>query len=206
MADGKTHVKYHNLFWFPSLILSLFSSFLFFRHNIFILCLFNAFFILNYWLAENFVSPDLDLISISGQDGRMIGSGKYISNSLGKGYLSKIVGFFVGIPGLLFSQHSSNYSYAMQFFGGHRNFWSHSFIISTIGRIIWFNLLVFIGLGLIYSFGVTVWEWSGTFSYDLFLDIWLLPYLSAQFLAWLISDSIHLFLDTEFWKGYTQNK
>ena len=187
MADGATHVKYHNRFWIPALICSGILSFLLFKHNILQLILFNLFFVLNYWMGENLVSCDLDLLSISGQDGRMLTEGKK--------------NIFIGFLGLLFALWSMVYSWIMQFLGGHRNIFSHGIILGTLGRILWFNIPIIFILSNIYSFGVVHWHWSSNFSYELYLDIWLVPYLCAQFLAWFITDDIHIILDTDFAKN-----
>ena len=140
------------------------------------------FYILFYFLGENYVSPDIDLISISGQDGRMLSLGKK--------------NFIFGIFGLLFAIWSMVYSWINQFLGGHRNFWSHSLVISTIGRMIWFNIpFVVILWGV-----VAYWGWADWY-YQIYLDVYLVSLLLAQFCAWSFSDTIHLIYDSEWAKG-----
>ena len=208
MADGKNHQLAHNKFWIPSIILALIAGFVIFRDSFFQVFLFDVFFLIFYWLGENVVSPDLDLISISGQDGRMITFGMDVTKKLRSGFFSKLIGFFIGIPTLLFSNWSSFYSYTMQFLGGHRNFWSHSLFVSTLGRMIWFNTIIAFILWFLFLHGRQYWNWSNDISFNLYLDIWLEPFSMAQFLAWVISDSIHIAMDTEYAKGrwYKVNK
>ena len=136
-------------------------------------------------MGEKLISPDLDLISISGQDGRAL---SYIKKNP-----------LLGIFGLFFALWSMVYSWCMIPLGGHRNMWSHGLIIGTIGRMIWFNLpLTIIGYMVSYNLiGI-----KSDFYYNLWMDYWLLPYLAAQFLAWNFSDAIHILLDQEFVKGW----
>jgi uncharacterized metal-binding protein len=201
MTDGVTHVKYHNKFWIPSLVFSAIINILIFRNNFVQLILFESFFVICYWLGENIIGPDLDLISISSQDGRMITFGEKVAKKLSRlGFIGSIIGFFVGIIPFMFSAWSSFYAYTMQFLGGHRNIFSHSPILSTLGRMIWFNIIIFIILLNVYSIGVANWNWSSNYVFELYLDIWLFDYFLAQFIAWSISDLIHLFLDSERFK------
>ena len=176
---------------------------MFFRDNIFQFALYEIFFILFYWIGENIVSCDLDLISISGQDGRAITFGKKdISDKLARriGFFSKIIGYAVGIIPFLFSQWSAFYSYTMQFLGGHRNPFSHSLVLSTVIRMIWFDVIFYVMANQIYASGVSAWHWTGSIWFDLYMDIWLIPVLAGQFIAWSITDVMHLILDSEWAK------
>jgi len=168
-------------------------SLLLFKNNFIGLVLFNLFFIINYALGENFIGNDLDLISINGEDGRMLAVGKK--------------NFFLGLIGLFFMLWWTIYAWLILFVGGHRSWASHGILIGTLGRILWFNVPLVILLNGIYGFGVTRWGWTSNFGYELFLDIWILPYLISQFLAWIITDLTHLLLDSSWAKFrlYTPN-
>jgi len=172
-----------------------------FNVEFFRLFVFDVFYIVFYLIGENLVSPDLDLISISGQDGRLITFGQKFAVKFKKyGFLAKIAGFFVGLPSFFFSLWSAFYAYGCQFVGGHRNWLSHSPIIGTIGRMIWFNIMIFGWMWILYLYGTTNWGWK-SFEYQFYLDAWLFPALLGQFLAWNISDGIHLVLDSKWAKG-----
>ena len=45
-----------------------------------------------------------------------------------------------------------------------------------------------------------MWHWTGSIYFDLYLDVWLVPVLVGQFMAWTITDATHLLLDTEWAK------
>ena len=196
----------HNKFWIPSIVLALVASFVIFRSDFAQVFLFNIFFILFYWMGENLISCDLDLISISGQDGRLISFGKHVADKLKKiGFFGKIIGFFVGLLPFMFSQWSAAYSYTMSFVGGHRSFWSHSLVLSTLIREIWFDIPFAILLYFVFNYGALNWGWKNIV-FETYMDIWLYPLLLAEFIAFTFTDSIHLFLDSVWFKDYNNKK
>ena len=204
MADGHTHVAYHNKLWIPSVAISVAIALIYFGNNFLHLILFEIFFILFYWIGENLVSCNLDQIGVGSQDARAITFGKKdISDKLEKkiGFVSKFIGYFLGIIPFLFSEWSAFYAYTNQFLGGHRNPFSHSLVLSTILRMIWFDVIFYMMANQIYASGVSGWHWTGTMYFDLYMDVWLVPVLVSQFIAWTITDATHLTLDTEWAKG-----
>jgi hypothetical protein len=208
MAPGQIHVAYHNRLWIPAIGISIALGKIFFSNNFIHLAIYEISFLLFYWIGENIVSCDLDLISISGQDGRAITFGKKdISDKLQKkiGFLSKIIGYLIGIIPFMFSQWSAFYSYSMQFLGGHRNPFSHSLVLSTILRMIWFDVVFYLMANQIYATGISSWHWTGSMYFNLYMDVWLVPILAGQFAAWSITDATHLLLDTEWAKGKLYN-
>jgi hypothetical protein len=201
MAPGNVHRYYHDKFWLFGFLISFGIGIIVFRNNLFHLMIYEISYVIFYWLGENVVSPDLDQIVVGSQDAKLITFGEKIAIRLKKlKFLAKIIGFFVGLPALFFSLWSAVYAYGNQFLGGHRNFWSHSFMISTVGRMIWFDIVIFIGIWNFYLFGVKSWRWNTSLSFEFYLDVWLFSALLGQFLAWTISDSIHLILDSRWAK------
>jgi hypothetical protein len=206
LADGKTHVEYHNKFWIPSLVFSIIIDILIFRNSFVQMILFESFFVICYWLGENIISPDLDLISINSSDGRLISFGKHVANKLKKiGCVGGIIGFFIGLIPFAFSQWSAAYSYAMSFIGGHRSFWSHSLVLSTLIREIWFDIPFAILLYFVFNYGALTWGWKNIV-FETYMDIWLYPLFLAEFIAFTFTDSIHLFLDSAWFKDYNNKK
>jgi hypothetical protein len=201
LAPGTVHVLWHNKAWILAWGMSTLIGIIIFNVSFFRLFVFEIFYILFYLIAENLVSPDIDLISISGQDGRLITFGEKLAVRLKRfGFFAKIIGFFVGLPSFFFSLWSAFYAYGCQFFGGHRSWLSHSPVVGTIGRMIWFNILILGMMWILYLYGVSAWTWKN-FGYEFYLDVWLIPALLGQFLAWNISDGIHLTLDSKWAKG-----
>lgn len=186
MSDGKTHRKYHDMGWFIIIPLSLILAIMFpvfvpkFNPILFVV-FFNLLF-----LTGNVIEPDNDLLSLSTSDGIMLS-------------LKHLTGFFVfdfvlGFIGLLLIIWSLIYAYFIGWVGSHRSIFSHGHIIGTAIRAIWWNIPVVLmmrEIALYYSFK--------DYYFEFYADIWLNAYLLG-FLALLISDEIHLVLDTTWFK------
>ena len=187
MAPGIEHCKAHNKLWIPSIITGIVESiilqYFFKNYNEWFIVIFILFYLLCYSIAEHYISPDLDLLSISGQDGRALTK---IKNNV-----------ILGIVGLLFAMWSMVYSWIMQFFGGHRGL-SHTFILGTLTRMIWFNTPIFFILWFL------KWYWGFEWNkiwYNFYMDWWLFGYVLGQFFSWLFSDVVHSVMDSEYAKN-----
>lgn len=187
MADGRTHEKYLRKGW--AVIIPLGAVLLIaFRWN----WLYPLFLYLNFALCD-FIDPDLDH--------GIVTKGEWDALRIAKRY-------YLGLIGAIFVAYSFIYAYLI---GKHRSWKSHGWIIGTIGRMIWFNLPL--GTLVAYMVNHSIVNW-GTPSWDIvgfnyyWMNVWLKPYLLAQFIAWSIGDGTHLLLDTEWAKGnlYTPNK
>ena len=185
IADGITHRKYLNLGWIGVLPLSFYvSGYLYQFGYSFILS--EIFCIYNYSLCR-IIDPDSDHLSIT------------VSESSGSRFFERIP-ILGGIFKAVWLAYTTLYAGIMLIFGGHRNFLSHSLIISTIGRMIYFNIPCFLLMRWIYFQYYPDWD------IDIFWNMynmgtWAIPYFSTQFIFMSIGDGIHLLLDTEIVKG-----
>ncbi len=142
---------------------------------------------LNLALCD-FIDPDLDLISITKSEGDMLRTMKR---------------FKLGFIGALFVSWWFLYAYIISLVGSHRSKWSHSLVVGTIGRQVWFNIPIFFGVYIFINHSITIW---GTPPFEeigfryLWMTSWLKPYLITQFVAWTIGDGIHLFKDKIIFK------
>jgi len=111
--------------------------------------------------------------------------------------------FWVGFLGALFLSYSFLYSYVIGLAGGHRSWLSHGWIIGTLGRMVFYNIPLIVFLNVLYSYAISNWGWSTSVGVlkSFYFDMWGIPYLSMQFLAWLYGDGVHLILDTNWAKG-----
>jgi uncharacterized metal-binding protein len=134
-----------------------------------------------------FIDPDEDQIGITLSEGRALRGTKNINP-------------FIGFIGAFHVAYWLIYAYMIGLVGGHRSVFSHGWIIGTVLRIIYFNIPFAVGLWLFYNWAVVNWGWHDPI-WSLYLDWWLAPYLLSQFLAWFVSDGMHLILDTE-WAKY----
>lgn len=185
IAPGHVHRKYLNLGWIIALPVSYFFSIFmaeqgYSRFYSFIFCIWN------YWLCR-LIDPDLDHASLS------------ISEGTGMRFFEKI--WFVGwIFRALWMGMTAIYAGIMLQFGGHRSFLSHSFIVGTIGRIIFFNAPIFYFFYWKEISEVGVFIWSNMY-YRWNMQTWLIPFYFSQMLMLSIGDTIHLILDTEIVKN-----
>ena len=188
MADGITHRKYLNKGWIIILPLGIVVTSITFSLTPY-WYLYGLFLYLNYFLAR-YIDCDSDHISYTMAESDLV-------NSLKK--MNIVFGFF----GAMFVGYGFLYSYLISLVGGHRSFFSHSVPVGTVGRIIFFNLPVAKWCWDFYNFGLQKWGWiiSIGFYESTKMQIWLIPYLSMQLLAWCIGDIIHLILDQEWAKG-----
>ena len=184
MADGVTHLKYHDRLWIVAIIVMAIIGYILYSMGINPIE-YIVLYMIFYGIGEYFISPDLDLLSVTGQDGRAL---TLIKSNV-------ILGCLLGLP---FAMWSLIYSWFMQLLGGHRNPWSHGIIIGTLGRMLWFNLPLTL-VGIVVSL---IMQWPrGTWGYNLYLDLWFPSYIYAQFTAWFMSDLWHIILDTQWAKG-----
>jgi hypothetical protein len=188
MSDGATHHFYYKKIFFPIILpVSIAITFLLIGSKINPI-LFLVFCFIQYWLAS-FIGPDLDLPGLNDDDGRMMRFGKKLNRLLTIfGYLTVAYWFF--------------YAWIMSLFGGHRSKLSHGIIIGTVGRIVYFNIPVFLGLFLFYRYGYINWGWRN-FWYQLYMDFWFYAYIFSQFVIWNLTDGLHLALDSKWFKRYS---
>lgn len=188
IADGATHVAYHNRLWIPAIVVGVCEAFAFINIPFYNIYIFIMCYIVFYYLGENFLSPDLDLQSLSGQDARMIALRK----------LNIIFGLF----GLFWSLWSFIYAWIIN---GHRRALSHGWILGTLFRLFFYNIPFVFILNMIGTYN----GWFlPQYWYEFYCEYWLVSYLLASFCALFFSDGIHLILDTEYAKGklYTPMK
>jgi len=186
MADGKTHNFYNRFGWgiiVPTSIVILIYSIIAENWQGILFAILSP---ANFYIT-NYLSPDADLLGITSEEGRAMRKSKKFTP----------IG---GLIGIIWVNWWTVYAYIMSYFGGHRG-WSHAHIVGTLSRMIHFNipplaLLIIGGNWLKDYFG-----WNSLF-YELYLDIWIFPYLLSQFFAWTISDEIHYFLDSNLFKKY----
>lgn len=187
MADGEIHRQYLRKGWLVVVPIGI-AIFLFvLAGNLPNPLLYPLFFYFNYLLCE-VIDPDLDLFSVTIAEGIFLRTTKK---------------FYIGFIGALFVSYSFLYSYIIGLFGGHRSRLSHGWVIGTLGRMVFYNIPFYLLFVNIYSYGLAHWGWSTqTAMQDSFyMDVWLIPFLQMQFLAWFVGDGIHLTLDSE-WSKY----
>lgn len=178
LADGVTHFIWYKRSIILAIPLGLLYTFL--LKDIVNPFLFALFYSINYSLAI-VVEPDLDQLGLTSSEGRAMRGSKRA---------------FFGLFGAFWVMWWFLYAWLIGLVGGHRSVFSHGIGIGTVGRIIWFNLPFAVVLYILARY----WGWEDWW-YQLYLDIWLLPYILSQFLAWFLSDGFHLMLDTEWSKG-----
>ena len=185
MADGVTHRRYLNLGWILVIPLSFYISYLFYLGGYNFL-LTEIFCLYNYWLCR-MLDPDADILQIT------------VGESTGNRLLEKIP-LFGGVLRALWMSYTTLYAGIIMMFGGHRSIMSHGLLIGTIGRILYFNLPLFLFLRWIYFKYYEVWVFNN-FWYLFFMDKWFIPYYGAQLIFMFIGDGIHLILDLEIAKN-----
>ncbi len=140
----------------------------------------------NYWLCR-FTSPDIDHISINLDEGE------------GMRFLEKIpiIGWILRA---LWLSYTTFYAGIMLALGGHRSFFSHSLIVGTGGRIIFFSIPFWALLYIVETRNGNVWNWGNVYN-KFNMQYWLIPLYFSQSIMWTIGDAIHLLLDTEIVKN-----
>jgi hypothetical protein len=133
-----------------------------------------------YWIG-NFLEPDSDLISLSSSDGAML--------------RLRQINIIIGFWGLLLAIWSMIYAWIIN---KHRSFWSHSIFVSTVIRVIWWNIPIFFILSQIAFYNHWIFE---EMFYQAYSEYWIYGYFLAMFSALFFSDCIHIVLDTEAAKG-----
>ncbi len=185
MADGVSHRRFLDLGWGIALPVSFwFSGLMYIQGYNYWFSL--IFCIWNYWLCR-LIDPDLDLLGAS------------TAESTGMKILRKIpiIGWILVASWMAYTTFYAGIIYSL---GGHRSIASHSLIIGTIGRMIFFNIPFWLFIYWERLRTGNVWNFREVYS-DWRMDIWLYPYYFSQFLMLSIGDAIHLLLDTEMVKG-----
>jgi hypothetical protein len=129
----------------------------------------------------NIVGPDLDQITITDQEGRALRG-------------TKKSGCIIGFFGALWVAYWFMYAWLISLFGGHRSWASHGFEIGTIIRMAYYNFGIVATVFEFENFIKYLWQ-SPIITFNLHLNIWLIPYLVTQFVSWSVADGIHLILD-----------
>ena len=187
MADGLTHIKYLRMGWYVIIPLGIILwgfVYLFGETNSY---LYAIFLYLNFMLCE-IIDPDLDQLGLTSSEGRIL---RFTRR------------FYLGFLGALFVSYSFIYAYIIGLFGGHRSPLSHGVLLGTIGRIVFYNIPIFLIFYGIYSYGLINWSWIPAVSvyHSFAMEKWFPQYIFSQFTAWFVGDGIHLILDTEWAKG-----
>lgn len=187
MADGETHLKYLKLGWYiiiPLGVLLMGIMYVVGEKNSY---LYPFFLYLNFLLCE-IIDPDNDLMGLTSAEGRILRFTKK---------------YYLGFFGALCVAYGFIYAYIIGLFGGHRSVVSHGVGIGTMGRMIFYNIPVFLILWGVYSYGLVNWGWIPSISlYKSFaMEKWFSQYIISQFSAWFIGDGIHLILDSQWAKG-----
>lgn len=188
IADGVTHREYLNKGWFfifpLGLLICIFSN----SSYWYIYLLFTYY---NYYWCR-YIDPDSDLSVFTHSEAGAVSDLKKIN-------------IFLGLFGAFFAGYSFVYSYIAGIFGGHRKPFSHGWVIGTIGRMIFFNIPLFLALTYFNNYAVTNWGiengWTKSIWFNLYMGVWFFPYIVTQFISWNVGDGIHLILDTEWAKG-----
>lgn len=205
MADGRTHELYLRRLGRPLSVpvggfLLLFFGILYF-----------IFFYFNFFICE-FLDPDADQMGLTKSEGDVLRTAqKFKIGFLGAVWVSWwfIYSYIIGVGSRIPDYRKKNgikktilfaLSPIRWLFRGHRSIGSHGIIIGTTGRMIWFNIPIFV---LLYLFSSSYWGSSDIFylSYQLYVDYWLIPYLVSQFVAWTLGDAVHVLLDSDLAKG-----
>lgn len=144
----------------------------------------------NYWLCR-LLDPDLDMM------------GATTSESTGIRILRRVP--LVGWLLLAFwVSYTTFYAALISSLGGHRSWASHSLIVGTIGRIIFFNIPMWVFIYWERLRTGNTWDFQQSYI-DWRMDLWLYPYYLSQFIFLGLGDSIHLLLDTQWVKGVLYN-
>lgn len=191
MADGDTHQRYMRAWGWPLVPIIAIALFILSQYDI----LYLIFPAINYVLCD-FISPDLDQLGLTKDDGDMMRTARK---------------YRIGLLGAFSVMWWFLYAYIISWFGGHRSWASHGVIVGTIGRVVFFNIPIAALLFIVYDYGVlhAGWPtWSQIGWRYFYMDVWVKPYLISQLTVWLLGDGIHLILDTEWAKGklYEPNK
>ncbi len=174
MADGVQHeIALRKYGWPQIIVIAIVWGY--FSKDI----LYPLFILYNFVFCE-FLDPDADQISLTKAEGDTLRTSKQ---------------YRMGLVGAIWVAYGIIYAYFSGLFGGHRSRFSHSIFPGTVTRMMWANIPVFY---MVYNIGVLTlpphYNIQETFL-ALYMDTWLLPYLSTQFVAWAIGDGIHLWKD-----------
>lgn len=134
-----------------------------------------------YFLGERYISPDLDLLSLSDSDGRFLRLRK--------------VNIVLGLFGLFWVILWLIYAWLIN---KHRSFFSHGLIVGTVLRMAWLSIpFLFIINWIATLNGWTIDEYW----YQFYCEYYLIDLLLGMFFGLLLSDCIHILLDSEFAKN-----
>lgn len=135
---------------------------------------------INYFITR-YIDPDLDQLSFTSADNRMVRE--------------------LWILGMMFAGYWTFYAFCLfviaklggfahPWMGAHRTFLSHSVPFGTIVRMLFFNAPIVVLIALI-DRGLGIKLLDTNFSPQI-----VIPYISAQFVAFSVADTIHLKVDS----------
>lgn len=183
MASGEVHKLYHDKLYLPAIALGIIESIFFYLIKVpfYNPITFMVFYLIFYYLGERYISPDLDLLSMTNQESRL--------------FQLKKKNIILGLIGLFWMIMCLVYAWTI---GKHRSFWSHSLPFGTIFRVIWFILIPLLFItNWIASFN----EWLiKDWFYQFYCEYWLINLLLGSFFSLLFGDSIHSILDSSYFK------
>lgn len=187
MAHGQIHQQYLIKGWLIIVPLGIIMFLVVLGRNVQHPLLYPLLLYINYLLCF-IIDPDCDQLSLTIAEGTALRASKK---------------FYLGFIGAVFVSSSFIYAYIIGLFGGHRSWASHGWLVGTIGRMIFYNTIPYFIILNIYSYGLTHWNWMLSINMysSFFMNIWFIPYVVTQFIAWNIGDGIHLILDTNWAKG-----
>jgi hypothetical protein len=186
MADGITHDLYLRKNWIVIIPLGIFLFLLKMKEPY--AYMYPLFLYWNYNLCR-YINADDDQWSLTLAEGLILRTSKK---------------YYLGFFGALIVSYKFMYAYIAGLFGGHRSWFSHGIPFGTVGRMIFYDVPFYFMALNVYSYGVLYWEWvTGIDPLRLFyFDVWGIPFLTMQFVAWLYGDIIHAILDSEMAKGW----
>lgn len=175
MATGKVHRIYYEKGWVLIFLTSIpLSISMGIYDNSFLSgTMFFVFYIFHYFVG-GYVNPDADFISITEPEYKLIAD------------IKKKAGWIGGFIAILIICWWLIYGYVS---GKHRAWYSHEWIVGTLGRMLHHNIPIFYFLFSLWGFDYNRFLINSYFIY------WGLPYFTSQFIALVISDGIHLILD-----------
>ena len=182
MADGETHLRYLNYGWIIIIPLSIFVFGVVYKYSLHPY-LYPIFIYFNYWICR-YQDPDDDQSSMTSSEGRLQRD-------------TKRVNILFGFIGAIANAYKVIYAYIAGIFGGHRCWFSHGWIIGALIRQIYYDAILADRIYSMLTYIVPIWHWTNIY-YELYLDIWLIPFLISQSITWIIADTIHIILDQKW--------
>jgi len=209
MADGKTHEVYLRKLWPVILLLSIVIGLI--GRNL----LYTVFLILNFSICD-ILDPDADQLGLTKSEGDALRTAKRLRiGFIGALWIAWwfLYAYIIGVYGRKKEEIPWKfkggvarivifiYRNTVGLFRGHRSPASHSLVLGTIIRMIWFNIPLFVLFVFLEYYGLRHW-WKNDYPYfmsavhwNLSMNMWLIPYIVTQFISWTIGDAVHLWAD-----------